>query len=129
MDWNTYFSFAQKPVYQALFFLLITPVAILILRPANVDKAWVIALCTFVMFLIVNAAFIWFAERHWQYFFYSIGLAVGYVLLVSIFIPALIRLLRLEGSGESAMAFLVLMYQPFALLLVMFAKWIAVKWF
>lgn len=123
MDWNVY-SLIQQPAYQALLFLLLTPIVILIIRPKSADTAWLIAACTFVLFLIVNAGLLWFDDSPWRYFFYSIGFTVGYLLIIAIIIPVLLRVLRLESSGESAMAFLILIYQPIALLLVMLAKWI-----
>ena len=128
MDWNVYL-FIQKPAYQALLFLLLTPILIFVIQPKSADTAWVIAAYTFVLFLIVNAGLLWFDDSPWRYFFYSIGFAVGYLLFIAIIMPGLLRVLKLKGSEESAMAFLILIYQPFALLLVMLAKWIVTKWF
>ena len=119
----------QKPAYQALIFLLLTPILIFLIQPKNADTAWTIAAYTFGLFLIVNAGLLWFDDRPWRYFFYSIGFAVGYLLLVAIIMPGLLKVLHLKGSGESAMAFLILIYQPFALLLVMVVKWAVAKWF
>jgi hypothetical protein len=123
MDWNVY-SLIQQPAYQALLFLLLTPLIIFVIRPKSADTAWLIAVCTFVLFLIVNAGLLWFDDSPWRYFFYSIGFTVGYLLFIAIIMPVLLRILRLESSGESAMAFLIFIYQPIALLLVMLAKWI-----
>lgn len=128
MDWNVYL-FIQKPAYQALLFLLLTPILIFVIQPKSADMAWTIAAYTFGLFLMVNAGLLWFDDSPWRYFFYSIGFAVAYLLLIAIIMPGLLRILRLESSGESAMAFLILIYQPFALLLVMLAKWIVTKWF
>jgi hypothetical protein len=128
MDWNVYL-FIQKPAYQVLLFLLLTPILIFVIQPKSADKAWVIAAYTFGVFLIVNAGLLWFDDRPWRYFFYSIGFAVGYLLFIAIIMPGLLRVLRLESSGESAMAFLILIYQPFALLLVILVKWIVTTWF
>ncbi len=119
----------RNPAYQALLFLLLTPILIFVIRPKIVDKAWSIAALAFALFLIVNAVMLWFDDRPWHYFFYSIGLAVGYLLIIAVIIQGLQKVLKLEGSGEGAMAFLILIYQPFALLLVMLAKWIVTKWF
>ena len=127
MDWNVYLLL-QKPHYQALLFLVLTPIVILILQPKSADNAWVIAVLSFVLFLIVNSVFLWFDESPWSYFFYSIGCALGYILVIAVMVPALLNLMRLDGSGESAMAFLVLMYHPPVLLLVMAAKWMVTKW-
>jgi hypothetical protein len=128
MDWNMYLLI-QKPVYQALLFLLLTPILIFVFQPKGDDTAWSIAVYTFALFLIVNTGLLWFDDSPWRYFFYSIGSTVGYLLAIAIIMPVLLRVLKLESSGESAMAFLILIYQPFALLLVMLSKWIVTKWF
>jgi hypothetical protein len=126
MDWDVSLLI-QKPAYQALLFLLLTPILIFVVRVKNADAAWNIAAYAFGLFLIVNAGLLWFDDSPWRYFFYSIGLAVGYLLVIALIMPGLIRILKLKGSEESAMAFLILIYHPFALLLVMLAKWIATK--
>jgi hypothetical protein len=82
-----------------------------------------------VAFLLVNAGILWFDESPWRYFFYSIGAALGYILIIAVVMPGLLKILRLKSPEESAMAFLIVIYQPIALLFVMFAKWIVVKWF
>jgi hypothetical protein len=128
MDWNVYLLI-QKPAYQVLLFSLLTPILILVIQPKSADTAWLIAVYTFVLFLVVNAGLLWFADSPWRYFFYSIGFALGYLLFIAIIMPGLLKVLRLEGSGENAMAFLIMIYQPFALLLVMLVKWIMTKWF
>jgi bacteriorhodopsin len=127
MDLNVYLLI-QKPLYQALLFLVLTPILILVVQPKSVDSAWLIAVCAFVLFLIVNAALLWVNDSPWRYFFYSIGFAVVYILIIAIMMQGLLKILQLKGSGESAMAFLLLIYQPFALLLVMVVKWIVTKW-
>jgi bacteriorhodopsin len=126
MDWNVH-VLIQKPAYQALLFLVLTPILIFVIQPKSVDSAWLIAVCAFVLFLIVNAGLSWFSDSPWRYFFYSIGFAVVYILIIAIMIPGLLKILQLKGSGESAMAFLLLIYQPFALLLVMAVKWAVTK--
>ena len=128
MDWNMYL-FIQKPAYQALLFLVLTPILIFVIQPKSADTAWLIAAYTFGLFLILNSVLLWFDDHPWRYFFYSMGFAVVYLLFIAIIMPGLLRVLQLKGSGEGAMAFLILIYQPFALLLVMLVKWIATKWF
>src|SRR5688572_17314000 len=128
MDWNVYLLI-QKPAYQVLLFLLLTPILIFVIRPKSADTAWVIAAILYGLFLIVNAGLLWFDDSPWRYFFYSIGFALAYVLLIAIIMPGVLSALKLKGSGESAMAFLILIYQPVALLLVMSAKWIVTRWF
>jgi hypothetical protein len=128
MDWNVYLLL-KKPAYQALLFFLLTPVAILVFQPRDADKAWLIAAYMFILFMVTNAGLLWFDNNPWRYFFYSISFAVAYLLLIAIIMPGMIKVLHLKGSGESAMAFLMMIYQPPALLLVMLAKWIVTKWF
>lgn len=128
MDLNLYLLI-QKPVYQALLFLLLTPILIFVIQPKSADAAWLIATYTFVVFLIVNAGLLWFDDSPWRYFFYSIGFAVAYLLLIAIVMRGVLNLLHLKDSEESAMAFLIIIYQPFVLLLVMLIKWIVTKWF
>jgi len=128
MDWNAYLLI-QKPFYQAVLFLVLTPILIFVIQPKSADMAWSIAAFAFGLFLIVNAVLLWFDISPWRYFFYSIGFAIGYLLIIAISMPPLLSVLKLKSSEESAMAFLILIYQPFALLLVMLVKWIATKWF
>ena len=127
MDWNVYLLI-QKPAYQALLFLLLTPILIFVIQPKSADIAWVIAVCVFVLFMVVNAGLLWFDDSPWRYFFYSIGSSVGYLLVIAIIMSGLLRVLQLKDSEESSMAFLVVINQPFALLLVMLVKWIVTKW-
>lgn len=128
MDWNVYL-FIQKPAYQALVFLLLTPILVLVIQPKSADNTWRIAAYIFFGFLSVNAVLLWFNDSPWRYFFYSIGFSVGYLLVIAIMMRGLLSILKLKSSEESAMAFLVIIYHPFALLLVMAAKWIVTKWF
>ena len=127
MDWNT-FLFIQKPAYQALLFLLLTPILIFIIKPKSADKAWAIATYIFALYLIINATLLWFDINQWKYFFYSIGFAVGYILSIATIMPTLLKILQLNSSEESAMSFLIIIYQPFALLLIMLVKWIVINW-
>lgn len=119
----------QKPGCQALLFLLLTPIVIIVMQPKSADMAWLIAASIFGLFLVVNAGLLWFDDSPWRYFFYSICFALGYLLFIAIIMRGLLRVLQLESSEESAMVFLILIYQPFALLLVMLAKWIVTRWF
>lgn len=118
-----------KPIYQALFFLLLTPISVLLFHPKNADNAWLIAAYHFIVFMVVNAGLLWFDDAPWRYFFHSIGFAVAYLLVIAIVMPILINQMQLKGSGESAMAFLLLIYHPIALLLIIMMKWAYFKWF
>jgi len=126
MDWNVY-GLIQKPAYQAILFLLLTPILIFIVQPKTADRAWLISFCAFVVFLAVNAVMLWFDAHPWRYFFYAIGSAVGYIAAIAVIMPALLKILQLKNSEEGAMAFLILIYQPFLLLLIMLVKWMVAK--
>ena len=126
MDWNVY-SLIKQPAYQALLCLLLTPIFIFILKPKSADKAWAVAMYVFALFLIINAGFLWFDSSPWRYFFYSLGFALGYILCVAVMMPQILKVLKLKSSQESAMAFLIIIYQPFVLLLIMLVKWIVTK--
>jgi hypothetical protein len=128
MDGNLYLIM-QKPVYQGLVFLFLTIIFLVVSQPKSAETAWVVAAYTFCGFLLINAALIWIADSPWRYFFYSIGVSIAYLACIAVMMQVMLKILQLKGSGESAMAFLILIYQPFALMLVMFAKWIVVKWF
>ena len=104
MDWNVYL-FLQRPAYQALLFLLLTPIVIFVIQPKTADMAWVIAAYTFVLFLMVNAGLLWCDESPWRYFFYSIGFAAGYLVFIAIIMSGLLRVLKLKGSEDSARLF------------------------
>lgn len=127
MDLNVN-TLLQKPAYQALFFLLLTPLLLVVTQIKSADKAWSLAVFVFFVFMISNASLLWWAASPWPYFFVSIGVAVAYVLLMGSVLPSLLEVLRIHGSGESAMAFLVVMYHPFLLLGVMVVKWMVSKW-
>lgn len=119
----------QKPANQVLLFILLTPVVILVVQPKSAEAAWSTAAIVFSVFLILNAGFLWFAVHPWRYFFYSLLFAVIYLVVIVLVMRVLFKVLSLKESGESAMAFLIIIYQPPALLLVMFVKWIVTKWF
>jgi hypothetical protein len=115
--------FIQNPAYQALLFVLLTPIVILTTKPKTADRAWMLAIYLFAGFLALNTALLWWDDSPWHYLFYSLGFSVGYILFVAVMMPVLLKPLRLKSSQESAMAFLIVIYQPLALLLIMLAKW------
>lgn len=122
-------TFSQKPFIQSLVFLFVTLCGIVFLNPKNVDNAWNIAGLVFIAFIVVNAVCIWFADNRMHYFFYSLGFSVFYLACIAILLPIGIRLLNIEGSGESAMVFIFILYHPVLLLMVLFVKWGVEKFF
>ncbi|WP_040497232.1 hypothetical protein [Fulvivirga imtechensis] len=117
-------SVLQKPVYQLLFIQLLSVVVLVIYRPSNVDSSWTASGLCYILFILINSIFIWSAPRLWVYFFTSLGFSILYVLLAYLVLWAFNELLKLKGSGESGMIFLVIIYHPFLLLLVVFLKWV-----
>ncbi len=120
------FEFLQKPFIQALFFIFLTIVAVLVIKPKTIDKTWTLAGIFFISFMLVNALLIWVAADSWSYFFYSFLFAVLYLCSISVILPALIKLVKIEGTAESAMIFVFIIYHPVLLLFVLFIKWLYV---
>jgi hypothetical protein len=83
----------------------------------------------YVAFILTNTAFIWVADKPWIYLLISIGLSVLYVFLIGLISTGYCKLVETEGSGESGMIFLVVMYHPVLLLLVILIKWLYFKLF
>ena len=119
----SYQVLATKPFFQMAVFTALSVVLLLLLRPKNVNAVYNTTGVIYAIFILVNSIVVVFAARHWPYFFSSILFSVLYVVTVSFLAPLYIRLARLDGSGESGMIFLVIIYHPFALLLVIFLKW------
>mgnify|MGYP001250918149 CR=1 FL=1 len=119
----------QRPFVQMLAFVLLTIPAISIIGPKSADHAWTIAGFIYIGFILVNSILICFASHSWSYFFYSLGFSVLYLVSIFIVITILIRLFKIEGSGESAMTFLFIIYHPVLLLFILFLKWAYLKIF
>ncbi|MEQ8417104.1 MAG: hypothetical protein RIB71_21660 [Imperialibacter sp.] len=125
----TLFEWFQKPLYQLLFFIPLTFIVLVLVRPVKADNAWVISGIVYGCFLVVNTVLIGFADKPWYYFLISLGFSILYLITIGVLIPALIKVMKMEGSGESAMIFLLIIYHPLALMLMMFLKWAYFKVF
>jgi hypothetical protein len=124
-----YFQLAQRPLYQAIFFLILTIVLYAIVRPGEAEKVWVIAGILYITFILTNSILFWPAGTAWSYFFYSLLFSIIYLVVIGGVVKVYSDLFKVEGSGESGMIFLVIIYHPFALLLVMLLKWLFAKFF
>jgi hypothetical protein len=113
----------QKPFIQALFFILITIISVFIIGPKDADNTWIIAGYIFIGFMLINSILICTVSNSWNYFFHSLGFSALYLMSVGIIIPASIKLLKIEGSAESAMIFIFIIYHPVLLLFMLFLKW------
>jgi len=117
------FELLQRPFVQVLFFILLTIISVFIIRPKNTDTAWSLAGYVFIGFILLNSVLICTVSNSWSYFFYSLGFSILYLGIIAILIPATIKLLKIEGSGESAMIFIYIIYHPVLLLFMLFLKW------
>jgi hypothetical protein len=116
-----------RPWYQALFCIVLMLVLVAIIRPDKEDSLWVIAGLSFVLFMLLNSAMIWASPTQWTYFFLSLLISVAYLFAANVIVTGYVSSFNVKGSGESSMIFLVIIYHPFALLLVMFVKWLYFK--
>jgi len=122
--------FIQKPLYQWLTFVALAFILLFIIfRPRQEDTIWVIAGVTYLAFMFVNTVFIWTAESMWSYFFFSLLFSVLYLAAASAMTSVYSEMVDTKGSGESGMIFLVIIYHPFLLLLVVLVKWLVFKLF
>ena len=127
---NDLMSIVYKPLYQWLIFIGLAFILIfIILRPKKEDSVWVIAAGTYLAFILINSIFIWTAESTWSYFLSSLFFSLLYLMAVNFLVQLYSQQANTEGSGESSMIFLVIIYHPFSLLLVIFIKWIYFKFF
>jgi hypothetical protein len=123
------FDFIQKPIGQLVAFITATLLILLIVRTRTAETLWTMAGVIYILFILTNSLLIWKAEQPWLYFFISLGLSVLYILLISLITKAYEAVIHVHGSGESGMIFLVIIYHPVTLLLVVVAKWLFHKIF
>lgn len=126
---DTLLSLIQKPLYQLIFFTLVTIVLLIIIRPGKTDTLWTIAGVLYALFILTNAVMVCFQVNVWPYFFYSLLFSVLYIFIAGGITSAYTGITNVEGSGESGMIFLVIMYHPFGLLIMIFLKWLYFKVF
>ena len=81
----------------------------------------------YAVFILTNSILIFFGQNIWSYFFTSLLFSLIYVVVIALLSSLFMSMAKVEGSGESAMMFLIIFYHPFALLLVMGVKWIVSK--
>lgn len=117
------FQLLHKPAYQALLFVLLTIVLAVVVRPKNAEKVWVLCGVVYCLFIATNSALSFWAVEVWSYFFLSLGFTIVYLFAIAIIVKVIIKALKLAGSEESAMVFLVVIFHPIALLLVLLLKW------
>jgi hypothetical protein len=114
----------HQPFYQSVFFLLMTLLLAPFVRSRSANATWNVAGILYVGFMFTNAVFILFEDRIWTYFFVSLAFSLVYILVAGMLVSLLIRVLKVTGSGESAMIFVSILYHPVILLLMILLKWI-----
>jgi hypothetical protein len=122
-------AFIGRPFFQAIFFILLSLVILPFARSKDANSVYTIAGILFAFFIITNCGMVCFVPKVWPYFFYSMLFSLAYLLIIAIIVPAYISLMKIEGSGESGMIFLIILYHPVLLLVMIFLKWIYLKLF
>ena len=120
-------GYLSRPYFHVLVFLAISFAVFLLLRPKDANSLYTMAGVVYAVFILVNSLLIFYAPNTWSYFFTSLLFSLIYLLAIALMASMYIHLAKVEGSGESAMVFLVIMYHPLALLLTIFLKWIISK--
>lgn len=118
-----------RPLYQAVFFCVVMVLLFVVVRPADKEALWMMAGITYVLFMLVNAVMVWHTDSQWTYFFISLLVSVSYLIVANSAVKAHTVLFKTEGSDESSMVFLVIMYHPVAVLVVMLVKWAVGRFF
>ena len=124
------FAFSEyltKPYSHCVVFLVLTFLILVLIRPKDANVMYTIAGVVYVFFILTNSVLIYFTENSWSYFFISLLFSVIYILAFSVLSSLYVRLADVDGSGESGMIFLVIIYHPVALLLVMGVKWLIAR--
>ncbi len=124
------FAFSEyltKPYSHCVVFLVLTFLILVLIRPKDANVMYTIAGVVYVFFILTNSVLIYFTENSWSYFFISLLFSVIYILAFSVLSSLYVRLADVDGSGESGMIFLVIIYHPVALLLVMGMKWLIAR--
>ena len=122
-------EYLSRPFLQVIAFTLLSLAIIPLGRPKDANAVYSIAGIIYGVFILANSVIVAFVPRVWPYFFLSMLSSAFYLLVIAIIIPSYISVAKIKGSGESAMIFLLILYHPFALLLVIFLKWLYLKIF
>ena len=125
---DTVLQALHKPWYQASLLLALTVLLLIVVRPKQQDSLWLIAGLGYALFILVNAVAIWFSDSPWTYVLQSLLIAVLYLAAAAAVVTLFAPLLHAQGSGESAMVFLIIIYHPLALALVKLCQWLYLSW-
>lgn len=116
-------AFIVRPYLQAIAFILVSVLALLIFRPREVNAVYTLSGVIYAVFIVVNCILLFFVPKVWPYFFFSMLFSVLYIIIVALLIELYVRIFSASGDGESGMIFLVVMYHPLAALLAILLRW------
>jgi hypothetical protein len=121
------FEFFKKPAWQFATFLLVTAPALLILDPVDQEILWSTAGIIYGVFILCNSLMILTSKSTWRYFWISLGLTFLYPLAAATIILIYSFIFSVTGPRASSMGFLIAIYHPFTLGLVILLEWIFAK--
>jgi hypothetical protein len=117
-------TFIRKPAGQLTLFLAVTVVAEPLAQTTDTAILWMIAGIIYAAFILTNSILISGADNVWQYFLFSLILSVVFALLSFAVTSGYAAILNAKGGNESSMVYLISIYHPFALLTVIFLRWV-----
>lgn len=115
-------EYLLKPYAHVVVFLAVT--VFVLVRSRDANAVYTRAGVVYTIFILANSILLFFVQNTWSYFITSLLFSVIYLVAASLLCSMYIKLAKVEGSGESAMIFLVIIYHPVALLLVIALKWL-----
>lgn len=116
-------GYLLKPYVHTLVFVAVTLAVFGLLRQKDADGVYTVAGIAYGAFILTNSVLMYLAQSSWSYFFTSLLFSITYIIAIAIVSTIYIRIAKIPGSGESAMVFLIILYHPAVLLLVMAVKW------
>ena len=112
----------EAPWYQIPIFLSLTILLLTFLRTSNANSVWTITGGIYAVFILTNSFLVWGTESPWIYLGISILCSFGYLLLAGWVASVCIKWRKMNGSGESAMLFLIIIYHPVLLVILILAR-------
>jgi hypothetical protein len=119
----------KKPVWQFIIFLLLTLITLIVIRPAGQESLWTAAGIIYGVFILSNSLMILNTKSPKQYFWISLGFSALYPLSAAAVVMVYGFIFSVNGPAESSMVFLIFIYHPFTLGLILLLEWIFVKAF
>jgi hypothetical protein len=122
-------NFVRKPAGQLTMFLAVTLIAELLAQTSDTSILWMIAGIIYAGFILTNSILISGADNVWGYFLYSLVISVVFVFISFGITAGYAAIIHAKGGNESSMVYLIIIYHPFAMLTVIFLRWLYAKLF